>query len=107
MEFTIKVEMLVTMFVDLERICKANGIDHKLPEKEALIRAPNVSYALGVLHERLVKWGQSTFPQKYFGDDNVVAHFQLLNNKKVAIVEGAVAIVWPGSLTIHKRRHRG
>lgn len=107
MEFTIEVKMLITMFTDLEAMCKARRIDPVFPEKDALIKAPNTKEALNILQAKLVKWGQSTFSQAYFGDDNVSAHFKLLNNKKATVVEGAVSIVWPGSLTIHKRRRRG
>lgn len=107
MEFTLKVERLVTMSTDLRAMCEARGIDPIFPEKDAFIGAPNVDWALGMLQERLVRWGQSIFLKEYFGDDNVSAHFKLLDRKNAAVAEGAVSIVWPGSLCIHKRRHRG
>lgn len=106
MEFTFEVESLVTMFTDLEAMCKARGIDPVFPKKDALIKAPNVDWALGVLQERLVKWGQSIFLKEYFSDDNVSAHFRLLNIKKMVVAEGAVSIIWPGPPSIHKRRRR-
>ncbi|KKT30044.1 hypothetical protein A3G55_04435 [Candidatus Giovannonibacteria bacterium RIFCSPLOWO2_12_FULL_44_25] len=106
MEFTVEIENLVTMSTDLEAMCKCRGIDPVFPEKDALITAPNVDWALGVLQERLTKWGQSIFLKEYFGDDNVSAHFRLLNRKKTTEVEGALTLIWPSSMSIHKRRRR-
>lgn len=110
MKFIMVVDVLVTMWTDLDALCKRLNKDPKFPEQDCIIEAKNVKNALVILKERLLNWGKSIFLKEDFGDDNVSAHFTLLDEKKKAVVKGSLGLVWGnGELTIHKwhkKRHR-
>jgi hypothetical protein len=95
--------MLITMSIDIRRVCEHLGIEPTLSEDEAKVEAPDVGEALKLAGRRLHAWG-TRFPKENFSDDDIAVHFQLLDEKGIIVAKGVVSVPWDkeDELMIHE-----